>query len=361
MILSKTNHHGGVATSPAANTRRRHFTPEWFSSRVWGLGVGSRWLVFVITIGVFRVIVQQRGTGDKKHFLTTEGATCDMEPIISWPGGRQRVARVVTDLFPGDFEVFVEPFCGALSITFEVFKRFGTDIKYRLSDANEHLIEAHQTLIENTNAVLSEIRAMVLEWSYYDTKEKQKFYFTRRAEYNQEWSGPIRKAALFFFLSRTCFNGIWRVNLSNEMNTPCGDIDRIPGQVLSYDNAEDVARVLGGPEFKLSLSDFRKPLLRVIENAEHEEQFVFLDPPRYKLGSQSFPWGDRMELAEILDALTAARVRWMLLDRDDDLTKNLYAQWEIHFLDRATTVSGRKNGRGRTSDLLVTNYEVNLE
>jgi len=275
-----------------------------------------------------------------------------MEPIIAWPEGKWRSAEYLLERFPKDFFMLIDPFCGALSIPLAVHNHFDNDIAYRISDNNKDLIRAHQTLMQDTDELLSELSAMILEWSYYDTKEKKKFYFARRAEYNRRLSGPIRSAALFFFLCRTCFNGLWRKNRNDEMNTPIGDMSRISSLVINLDNMKDIAKFLNHNNVSYMHSDFRLSLARVIERATlgYEEQFVFLDPPRYELGSDRFRWEDRVELENLMQIMHEAGVKWMLIDRDDDVTVNLYATWNINFITKS-----------KSSELMVTNYEVFCE
>ena len=148
-----------------------------------------------------------------------------MLPVISWPEGKQRLSRYILERFPASIYMFIDPFCGALSIALQAAMEFEDNIAYRLSDNNKDIVSAHQTLIEDPSSLIKELRTRMLEWSFYDNIEKKRFYFARRAEYNRNECGAIRKAALFFFLCRTSFNGLWRTNTSGEMNTPIGDIN----------------------------------------------------------------------------------------------------------------------------------------
>jgi len=55
-----------------------------------------------------------------------------------------------------------------------------------------------------------------------DEDGKKIYYYDKRDKFNLRDCSNADHAALFIFLNRTCFNGLYRVNKSNKYNVPMG-------------------------------------------------------------------------------------------------------------------------------------------
>lgn len=62
-----------------------------------------------------------------------------------------------------------------------------------------------------------------LSMAHSEAVDKKEFYYKMREEYNQQLKNEvydIKTAALFIYLNKTCFNGLYRVNSKGLFNVP---------------------------------------------------------------------------------------------------------------------------------------------
>ena len=78
---------------------------------------------------------------------------------------------------------------------------------------------------DNCATLLDELQVLQDNYEKLDLDEQQTFYYTKRNKFNElvlNEETSIIKAALFIFLNKTCFNGLYRVNKSGKFNVPAG-------------------------------------------------------------------------------------------------------------------------------------------
>ncbi|MGI7050814.1 DNA adenine methylase [Klebsiella pneumoniae] len=136
---------------------------------------------------------------------------------IKWAGGKTRVMPQLLKHLP-KADCLIEPFVGSGTVFMNTEYR-----RYVLCDSNRALINFFRMLTSNTERLIDTARRMFLDGN----NEEQ--YYKRRALFNSmQWSDTgkadtaLLYAALFLYLNRHCFNGVYRVNQKGDHNVPFG-------------------------------------------------------------------------------------------------------------------------------------------
>lgn len=113
--------------------------------------------------------------------------------------------------------------------------------------------------------------------------EEKKYFYTQRDRFNEikssNYSGlSLEQAALFIFLNRTCFNGLYRVNRKGHFNVPIGSYKQ--PMICDKENLMNISRVL--QKVKIVCGDYRKSIDFI-----DDKTFVYLDPPYRPLSTSS--------------------------------------------------------------------------
>ena len=177
-----------------------------------------------------------------------------MLPFLKWPGGKRWFVANHAHLFPDVPGVYIEPFLGAGSVFFHLGPK-----RAILGDSNEDLVDAYSGLRDDCHAVeaaLTEHELNHCEAYYYHVRESRP-------------RTMAAKAARFIYLNRTCFNGIYRVNLDGKFNVPKGTKDTI---IFDEDDFEGISILLQNATIRVS--DFEG----LIDGA-NQGDLVFADPP----------------------------------------------------------------------------------
>lgn len=222
-----------------------------------------------------------------KNSKPIEDVSTSLTPPIKWAGGKRWLVPELKEIYQRHGGRLVEPFCGACSIALGLRPSVAL-----LNDINAGLINFWREVQKGTNLKMSKIGGNTVE----------NFRIVRHL-YNQ-WKGPFlvgddpqdaraKAAGWFYFLNRTCFNGLYRENASGDFNVPFGKYKSITLQ----DTFPAIVKTSLLWDF--TVGPFNAVRLR-------KDDFVYADPP-YDRGfsnfsASGFTWEDQVRLAKWLQS-----------------------------------------------------------
>ena len=240
----------------------------------------------------------------------------EIVPFVKWAGGKRQLLSKIQERIPENYNHYFEPFVGGGAVF------FGTQpSKALINDINKALINTYQRICDSPKEFLSEVNKIDSEmW-----EDGKQYYYTIREHYNDKLMKSeydVELAALFVFLNKHCFNGLYRVNGKGLFNVPYNNSRRV--SVNGYSIIE-ISKYLQGitiidGDFEDACRDARKG------------DFVFLDSPYAPLNPTSFESYTKegfdieshKRLAELYDELTTRGCYCMLTNHNTDLINELY-------------------------------------
>jgi DNA adenine methylase len=191
------------------------------------------------------------------------------------------------------------------------------------------------------------------------SEDGEAYYYRVREEYNNSRFSPAQ-AARFIYLNKTCFNGIFRVNVRGKFNVPYGwkESPAIP----SDNDLISVAAILRNASLKAS--SYEKALERASKG-----DFIYLDPPYPPLNgtayfthytSDRFSEENQKTLAKRVHELDRSGCLLMISNADTPLIRRLYQKYELVSLPVIRYLTC-KSIRHKVRELIITNYEVSGE
>ena len=201
-----------------------------------------------------------------------------LSPPLKWAGGKRWLVPHLEPLWRRHQQRrYVEPFCGGLAVALGLQPQ-----QALLNDLNPHLINFYKQIG----------RGLSLE---IEARYDQTLFYAHRARFNQlvktDRAETKEGAQLFYYLNRTCFNGLCRFNQSGEFNVPFG-------QYKTVNYATDFAAYR---KLFHTWSFMNKDLAKL---SIKPGDFIYADPPydveftTYSAGG--FTWDDQVRTAELL-------------------------------------------------------------
>jgi DNA adenine methylase len=201
-----------------------------------------------------------------------------LKPPLKWAGGKRWLVPRLTALWRShSSKPYVEPFCGGLAVSLGLRPNSAL-----LNDVNPHLINFYRHLQRGL-----EIRI--------EMRNEEKKFYSHRSRFNKlindDGSESAEAAQLFYYLNRTCFNGLCRFNRSGEFNVPFGRHSSITyaNDFSAYESALKNSVFTCGDLDALTIEP---------------GAFIYADPP-YDVefttySSGGFSWDDQVRTAESL-------------------------------------------------------------
>lgn len=210
----------------------------------------------------------------------TDPSKIPLKPFLKWAGGKRWFVKKHPELLPEKYDRYIEPFLGSGAVFFHLQPK-----KAILGDLCEDLIETYQAIKDDWALVYRYLRE-------HHNNHSHNYYYQIR---NSTRSSAASRAARFIYLNRTCWNGLYRVNLKGEFNVPIGTKDSV---LFQDDCFEQVSKLL--KKTKLHATDFED----LIDMATKGD-LVFVDPPYtvrhnynafIKYNEKLFSWWDQERL-----------------------------------------------------------------
>lgn len=269
-----------------------------------------------------------------------------MQPFVKWAGGKRQFINKIIEKKPTNFNNYFEPFVGGGAVLFALQKK-----NSHINDINTHLIHTYKIIKEKP------IELMEILNSYDVIPLNEEKYKEIRALYNQHIINNIyntQTAALFIFLNKHAFNGLFRVNSKGLFNVPWNKKE----YAASYNkhNILEVSEFL--KDIKITSVDFADAIIDARKN-----DFIFFDSPYAPLNPNSFSAYDKTgfkieeheRLAKLYKELTTKGIYCMLTNHNTDFIRNLYKDFNIEEINVRRSINSDASKRvGK--EVIITNY-----
>lgn len=291
------------------------------------------------------------------------------KPFVKWVGGKGQLIEQLEALLPADFDrwenvTYIEPFVGGGAMLFYMLQRH-TNIHHAvINDINEDLTTCYHVVRDNPDYLVTSLKQIQKEYYSLQSEDSRKAYYLKiRDEYNTKSLDPIKNTTLFFFLNRTCFNGLYRVNKSGLFNVPYGKYETplICDPNTIYADSELLQNV------EIYTGDYQQTLSK----AKGTTLFYF-DPPYRPLNNtssfnnytkDSFNDFAQIRLKEFCDQIKQAGHSFMLSNSDcfntplrDRFFEDLFGDYNIDRVWASRNVNANPAKRGKLQEILVRNY-----
>lgn len=290
------------------------------------------------------------------------------KPFVKWIGGKTQLLSEINMILPKELIqtnfTYVEPFVGGGAVLFHMLCNYPNMKKIVINDVNLDLINTYKTIANNHKELILILKE--LEREFHDLEEdeenKQIYYYDKRTLYNSKTENKLNQSALFIFLNKTCFNGLYRVNQKGEFNTPIGRYKK--PTICDDANICVVNEILQNVE--ILNGDFEQTLKYANPNS-----LFYFDPPYKPINESSnfteytkggFNDSEQIRLRDFCIQLHKLGHTWILSNSDvkkqyesNSFFDDLYKDFTIKRVLAKRTINANANRRGNVSELLITN------
>lgn len=287
-------------------------------------------------------------------------------PFVKWAGGKTQLLPEIRKHYPHRIKKYCEPFVGGGAVLFDVLQKYHPE-KVLVNDVNEKLINTYLQIKTDCNLLIEQLSELQQNYKSQSLEKNKILFYEKRLRYNElkinrNDAENLEKAALFIFLNKTCFNGLYRVNKKGEFNVPFNNAKN--PLICDEENLRACSELLQNVQMKTGdYSDCK--------NFIDSETFVYLDPPYRPLTQTSaftsysennFSDKEQLELGKFITEISSKGAKVLASNSDpkntnkeDNFFDDLYSNFEIERITASRMINSNAKKRGAISELLISN------
>lgn len=288
-------------------------------------------------------------------------------PFIKWVGGKTQLLNEVSKSLPRDFAsrqhvTYVEPFVGGGAVMFWILQAYPNIERAVINDINQELICTYRVIQVNVEELIAELAHIQDEYIPLGSEDRKAYFMEKRARFNTKKTTPVETAALFIFLNRTCFNGLYRVNSKGKFNVPHGKYAN--PRICDADNLHACSAVL--QKVEILCGDFSETGRYAGPNT-----LFYFDPP-YKpitetssftsYAKEGFNDDEQVRLRDFCDQISKDKALFVASNSDpkgvnpsENFFDTLYNNFIIKRVSATRMINSDASGRGAISELIISN------
>lgn len=298
------------------------------------------------------------------------GDKIQARPFVKWVGGKTQLLDEVKKSLPRDFSTrqhitYVEPFVGGGAVVFKLLQEYPNIERAIINDINEELICTYRVIKENVEVLLKSLAVIQSEYLPLSSDDRKSYFIAKRSLFNAKKITPLETAALFIFLNRTCFNGLYRVNSKGEFNVPHGKY--VNPRICDADNLRACSKVL--QKVEILCGDFAET-----GRYAGPDTLYYFDPPYKPITETSsftsytrggFDDQEQIRLRDFCDNISAAKSSFIASNSDprnanskENFFDSIYNNFFIRRVSATRMINSDASGRGSISEIMISNVTI---
>jgi DNA adenine methylase len=300
-----------------------------------------------------------------------------IKPILKWVGGKTQIIDKIIRDFPVEINNYREAFLGGGSVLLTLLSYVKSGIiKIRGNiyayDLNEPLIYIYKNIQSHHIELYDILQTIITDFNECGNGEinriptniaeakiaKENYYYWIRSEYNKlsfTDKKSIFGSAMFIFLNKTCFRGVFRVG-PKGFNVPYGHYNN--PEIINKEHLEEIHNLIQNVVFECC--DFNTSLAIVEPN-----DFVYIDPPYVPETNTSFVGytkngfniDNHNNLFNLIHILTDTNKKIMLSNADVSLVRENFTNKKYNTLSILCKRSiNSKNPDAKAKEVIIKNY-----
>ena len=287
-------------------------------------------------------------------------------PFVKWAGGKSQLLPEIRTKYPQTVIKYCEPFVGGGAVLFDVLQKCRPE-EVLVNDVNEDLINTYLHIKSDCNLLIEQLSELQQNYKSQSLEKNKILFYEKRLRYNElkinrNDAENLEKAALFIFLNKTCFNGLYRVNKKGEFNVPFNNAKN--PLICDEENLRACSELLQNVQMKTGDYSDCKDFI-------DSETFVYLDPPYRPLTQTSaftsysengFSDKEQIELGNFIKEISEIGANILASNSDpkntnkeDNFFDELYSNFEIKRISASRMINSNAKKRGAISELLISN------
>jgi len=279
-----------------------------------------------------------------------------MKPLLKWVGGKQKLLDLIIPNMPKKMNNYHELFVGGGSVLLGVLEaqKINEIIVQKniyAYDSNPILIAFYKQIQKDYNKLYIEV--LKLKNDYENCKEQENkaaYYYKIRTLYNSA-EIDIEKIAMFVFLNKTGFRGLFRINKSGGYNVPYGNYKN--PNIADKDAWREVSELIKNVKF--FCCDFED-----VKNIKKND-FIYMDPPYIPEQKNGFVSYSKDGFTEekhnkLFELCHKLKCNFMMSNSNTKTVQQKMKKFNLTMIMARRAINS-KNPGSFTFELIITNYD----